>query len=146
VQKWKKNQIFEAIKGVGLDPREFDFEDGGADVRIKHKWSESYFIIGDNPLKYVGRHVVGDSPEWPYEVYNWEPLMQRVSTWLGDVKRDLECRSEQMKETSAQLLALSEQVAEKQGADAHFGAVLAQVAFANQIFLAISKWMKLLPE
>jgi hypothetical protein len=39
MQKWKKNQILEAIQGVGLDPREFEFEDSDAEVRLKHKWS-----------------------------------------------------------------------------------------------------------
>ena len=44
LQKWHANNIFEAIKEVGLDPREFDLKDSGAEVRIKHKWSESYLI------------------------------------------------------------------------------------------------------
>jgi hypothetical protein len=30
MQKWKKNEIFEAIQAVGLDPKEFDLEDAGA--------------------------------------------------------------------------------------------------------------------
>lgn len=90
LQKWQKNQLFEAIQGVGLDPREFDLEDGDAAVRIKHKWSESYFIVGGNAGHYVGRYVVGDAPDWPYEVYSWEALIPRVSSWLGEVKRDLE--------------------------------------------------------
>ena len=40
LQKRHRNDIFEAIKEVGLDPREFDLKDSGAEVRIKHKWSE----------------------------------------------------------------------------------------------------------
>src|SRR2546430_1253811 len=48
LRKWQRNQIFEAIQSVGLDPKEFDLEDSDAAVRIKHKWSESYFVIGGN--------------------------------------------------------------------------------------------------
>ena len=90
VPKWKKNQIFEAIQNAGLDPRDFDFEDGDAEVRIKHKWSESYFILGGEAGHYVGHYVVGDSANWPYEVYSWESVIPRVTGWLAEVKRDLE--------------------------------------------------------
>jgi hypothetical protein len=62
LQKWQKNHIFEAIQQAALDPREFDLNDDGAEVRIKHKWSESYFIIGGNAIRYFGRRVVGDAP------------------------------------------------------------------------------------
>jgi hypothetical protein len=58
LQKWQKNHIFEAIQQAALDPREFDLNDDGAEVRIKHKWSESYFIIGGNAIRYFGRRVV----------------------------------------------------------------------------------------
>jgi hypothetical protein len=90
LQKWKKNKIFEAIQGVGLDPREFEFKESDAEVRLKHKWSTSYFIFGGDAGDYVGRYVVGDDPEWPYQVYSWEALITRVSDWLGAVKRDLD--------------------------------------------------------
>jgi hypothetical protein len=90
LQKWKKNQIVEAIQGVGLEPKEFEFEDSNAGVRLKHKWSESHFIIGGDAGQYVGRYVVGDEPAWPYDVYSWETLMTRVSKWLREVKLDLD--------------------------------------------------------
>jgi hypothetical protein len=90
VQKWKKNQIFDAILKAGLDPKDFDFEDRDTEVRIKHKWSDSSFIVGGDPGHYVGHYVVGDSSNWPYEVYSWESVMPRVSNWLEQVKRDLE--------------------------------------------------------
>jgi hypothetical protein len=90
LQKWQRNQIFEAIQAVGLDPREFDLGDDGTDVRIKHKRSKSCFIVGGDAGHYVGSYVVGDAPDWPYEVYSWTALMPRVSRWLEDVKRDLE--------------------------------------------------------
>jgi hypothetical protein len=88
--KWKKNQIFEAIQNTGLDPKEFDLKDADAEVRIKHKWSGSYFIIGGDPGHYVGRYVIGDGSDWRYEVHSWESVMPRVSSWLQEVKRDLE--------------------------------------------------------
>jgi hypothetical protein len=90
MQKWQKNQIFEAIQSVGLDPSEFDLDDNNAEVRIKHKWSESCFIVGGNSGHYVGSSVVGDAPAWPYEVYSWQALISRVGRWLGEVKHDLE--------------------------------------------------------
>ena len=67
-QKWQKNQLFETIQGAGLDPREFEFEDGDAEVRLKHKWSDSCFIFGGDAGHYIGRYVVGDGPEWPYDI------------------------------------------------------------------------------
>src|SRR5689334_12587207 len=88
--KWKRNQILEAIQDAGLDPRDFDFEDGDAEVRIKHKWSDSYFIVGGNPAHYVGSYVVGDAPAWPYDAYSWTAIIPRISRWLKEVKRDLE--------------------------------------------------------
>jgi hypothetical protein len=44
--KLKKNQIFKVIQEAGLDPRDFDLEDGDVEVRIKRKWSKSCFTIG----------------------------------------------------------------------------------------------------
>jgi hypothetical protein len=85
-----RNKIFKAIERAGLHPIEFDYNDDGAEVRIKHKWSESYFTVGGNAVLYTGHYVSGDAPAWPYEVYNWEALMMRVSTWLEEVKHDLE--------------------------------------------------------
>ena len=90
LRKWQRNEILEAIQGVGLAPREFNLEDGDAETRIKHKWSESYFIVGGNAGHYVGHYVVGDASDWPYEVYSWETLMPRISRWLEEVKHDLE--------------------------------------------------------
>src|ERR1700733_9804015 len=88
--KWKRNQVFEAIQGARLDPKDFHIEDGGAEVRIKHRWSASYFIIGGGPAHYVGSYVVGDAPTWPYDAYSWTAIMPRIGTWLEEVKHDLE--------------------------------------------------------
>jgi hypothetical protein len=90
LQKWQRNQIFETIQRIGLDPREFDFKDADAAVRIKHKWSESYFIVGGNAGHYTGRYLVGDATDWPYDSYSWQNLITRVSRWLEEVKLDLE--------------------------------------------------------
>jgi hypothetical protein len=89
-QKWQKNQIFEAIQTAGLNPKEFDLQDQDAEVRIKHKWSASCFTIGGDAGHYVGHYVVGDAPDWPIDVYSWQALIQRMSHWLTEVKRDLE--------------------------------------------------------
>jgi hypothetical protein len=90
LQKWQRNILFEAIQAVGLNPRDFDLTDSGAEIQIKHKWSKSIFIIGGRPGHYVGRYVVGDGPDWPYDAYSWQASTTRVSTWLQEVKRDLE--------------------------------------------------------
>lgn len=92
LQKWQKNEIFEAIEIAGLNPREFDLEDVDTNVRIKHRWSASYFIIGGSPLHYVVNYVVGDGQAWPYDinVHFWQAVVERFKGWLGDVKRDLE--------------------------------------------------------
>jgi hypothetical protein len=90
LQKVHKNEIFKAIQEVGLDPNEFDLENDDVEVRIKHKWSESCFIIGGGPGHYVGHSVVGDAPDWTFEAYRWQSLIERISRWLQNVKRDLE--------------------------------------------------------
>jgi len=90
LQKWQKNQIFNAIQEVGLDPKEFDLEDDGVEVRIKHKWSDSSFIVNRDPGHYVVRYVVGDGPDWQFEVSSWQNVIPRISRWLEEVKRDLE--------------------------------------------------------
>jgi hypothetical protein len=75
---------------LGLDPKEFDLEDAGGEVRIKHKWSTSCFTLGADPTHYVGRYVVGDGPDWPFEAYSWQAIIPRISRWLGEVKGDRE--------------------------------------------------------
>jgi hypothetical protein len=90
LQKWKKNEIFEAIQNARLDPKEFELKDGDAKVELKHKWSQSYFIVAGSALKYTGSYQAGDPPNWPYEAYSWEAVMERISRWLGEVERDLE--------------------------------------------------------
>ena len=45
LQKWHRNEIFEAIQTVGLDPGSFDLNDSGTEVRIKHRLSASCFIV-----------------------------------------------------------------------------------------------------
>lgn len=59
LRKWQKNKIFEAIQAVGFDPREFDLDESDTEVRIKHKWSESYFVVRGGPGHYVEHSVVG---------------------------------------------------------------------------------------
>ena len=88
-EKWQRNGILEAIKAAGLDPKEFDWDDSDARALIKHKWSESCFVV-DHAKDYVGHRVVGDSQDWPFEVHTWQALTSRVSTWASQVKSDLE--------------------------------------------------------
>jgi hypothetical protein len=89
LQKWQKNQIFEAIQKAGLDPREFDLQDGDDKIFVNHRSSTSFFTIRYDG-KYIGNYVIGDAPEWSYEQYSWQPLLDRIKRWLEEVKRDLE--------------------------------------------------------
>jgi Abortive infection C-terminus len=88
--KLYRNQIGKAIEAVGLDRKEFDLDNIDAEVRITHKRSQSHFIVGGDAGHYVGSLVVGDLPAWPYTVYSWQAVMERVAHWLRDVKLDLE--------------------------------------------------------
>lgn len=90
LRKQQKNDVFEAIQAVGLDPNEFDLQDDAVEVRIKHKRSLSCFIVGGDPGHYVGHYVVGDGADWPFEAYSWQYMIPRISRWLEEVKRDLE--------------------------------------------------------
>jgi hypothetical protein len=90
LQKWMRNDIFQAIQAAGLDPKEFELEDDGSEARIKHKWSASCFIIARKSGYYSSRYVVVDGPEWPADTYSWQASAARVSAWLAEVKRDLE--------------------------------------------------------
>jgi hypothetical protein len=89
LNKFKKNEIFEAIQEVGLHPEEFDLRDDDAEVQIKHKSSVSCFTIGGDLAHFVGRSVVGDFWDQPFGVYSWHAVIQRISSWLSYVKLDL---------------------------------------------------------
>jgi hypothetical protein len=89
LQKWHRNDIFKAIQAVGIDPREFDLDDSGAEVRVKHRSSPSCFTVSRESGYYVGQSVVADGPVWPFSPCSWLTLMPRVSTWLEEVKHDL---------------------------------------------------------
>jgi hypothetical protein len=87
LQKFKKNDIIKAIQAVGLDPKDFDLENGAVEVRIKHRWSASCFTIGGDLTRFVGRDVVGDVWDMPFEAYSWPTVMRRMSGWLDYVKK-----------------------------------------------------------
>jgi hypothetical protein len=90
LHKWNRNAIVEAIQGVGLDPLVFDLGDDDGIVRIKHKWSPSCFTVRDNGAYYNARYVVGDGAEWPVGAYTWGTILPRISTWLKEVKLDID--------------------------------------------------------
>ncbi len=90
LQKYKKNDIVKAVQGIQLDPREFDIREDENESRIVHKPSSAYFVVGGNPGKYVGEYKSGDWLAWPYEAYSWEAALRRISSWLDEVKRDIE--------------------------------------------------------
>ena len=90
LRKWQRNDIFQAIQAAGIDPTEFDLQDDGVEVRIKHQWTDSCFTIGGGPGHYVGRWIVGDGPDWPFDAYSWTAMPTRMRDWLAQVKPDLE--------------------------------------------------------
>jgi hypothetical protein len=90
LQKFQRNQIFEAIQAARLDPGQFDLMDSESEFRIKHKWSDSYFIVNRQSAHYVGQSLVGDGAVWPTGPVSWESLLARISRWLEEVKRDLD--------------------------------------------------------
>ena len=47
LQKWQNNEIFKAIEN-SLNPNEFEFKNSDTEALLKHKWSDSYFVIGGN--------------------------------------------------------------------------------------------------
>jgi len=72
LQKWHKNEIFKAIQTVGLDPRNFDLNDSGAEVRIKDRSSASCFIVRRESGYYVGGDGGLPLPRivfWPFRRY-----------------------------------------------------------------------------
>ncbi len=91
LEKWKRNLVFQAIKAVGLDPGEVEWDGEDGQSPLRHSSSESYFIFDGDARRYVGSYRVGKELQpWPYEFYTWPSLMQRVEGWLREVKSDLE--------------------------------------------------------
>jgi hypothetical protein len=90
LQKWHRNDIFEAVQATGLDPGEFDLKDDGSEVRLKHRTDASSFSFHrDDHGSYVWQYVVGDNPPWKLTDYSWQTLISHISRWLGEVKRDI---------------------------------------------------------
>ena len=80
----------QAIEAGNLDATHFDGLCGDTEARIKHRWSDSYFLIRRESGNYLGESVVGDGPIWPYQPCSWQTLMRQFETWVYEVKRDLE--------------------------------------------------------
>ena len=90
LNKWKRNGVFKAIQDVGLNPADIDLEDDGTKVRIKYKWSESYFAFGGDARRYVRSYIVEGGPDWTVDAYSWETVISRLNIWLHDLKLDID--------------------------------------------------------
>jgi hypothetical protein len=90
LQKFQRNYIFKAIQEAGLDPGQFDLDYSESEVRIKHRLSESHYLIGGRPGDYAVKSLVGDGGERPHQFYNWEPLISHIRLWLQVLKNDLD--------------------------------------------------------
>ena len=92
LEKWKKNNLVETMQTVGLDPLQFELEENdGGQVRIKHKCSPSCFTFRYDGGLITGSSVVGDGLEWQIvPSSSWQALLPRITTWLQEVKCDIE--------------------------------------------------------
>ena len=86
MEKWKKNDLVETMQTVGLDPLQFELEESDdGKVRIKHKYSPSWFTFRYDGGSITGSYVVGDGPEWgsvPSSTWHGG-LLPRITTWLS---------------------------------------------------------------
>ena len=93
MEKWKKNDLVETMQTVGLDPLQFELEESDdGKVRIKHKYSPSWFTFRYDGGSITGSYVVGDGPEWgsvPSSTWHGG-LLPRITTWLKSVKDYIE--------------------------------------------------------
>lgn len=90
LQKCKKNEIVEAIRKVGLEPREFDLGEDDKESWVKHRLSSARFTIGGNPSEYSVTYGAGDWPALQIEKYSWGGVMTSFDAWLYQLKSDLE--------------------------------------------------------
>ncbi len=90
LEKWKRNDVFKAIRRRGLRPEEFHWEQSGDDDRLIHPASSSHFVFAGVPGRYNVSYVAGDGAETTLEKYIWEAVMESVTLWLHDVKTDVE--------------------------------------------------------
>jgi hypothetical protein len=90
LEKWKRNEIYNAVEAAGLRPEAFVWDDAADDICLRHLSSETYFVFGGHPGKYVTRYAAGDATGPELDSYSWGALMERVETWLHFVKSDSE--------------------------------------------------------
>jgi len=90
LEKWKSNQVFEAVEAAGLNPTEFDWDDSTDDICLRHRWSEAYFFFIGAPGRYIARYAAGDERAVDVQKFSWEALMSSVGLWLSYIKRDVE--------------------------------------------------------
>jgi AcrR family transcriptional regulator len=90
LEKWKRNQVFKAIQAAGLAPEGFGWDGGADESCIRYQSSETYFVFGGVPGRYVARYVAGDAPVEEREALSWEAQMRHVERWLDAIKRDVE--------------------------------------------------------
>ncbi len=92
LETWQWNPIIEAIERAGLDPKDFELDDDGAEARITPRRSEGHFVIGrpDSGTGYAVSKRVGEQSPLEYTIHTWPVLDERVALWLSEVKRDQE--------------------------------------------------------
>lgn len=90
LSKVKRNGIIEAIRKVGLDPKEFNLDEDEDKAWVKHNPSSARFTISGNPSKYSVTYAAGDWPTLQVEKYTWGSVMSSFDVWLYNLKNDLE--------------------------------------------------------
>jgi hypothetical protein len=90
LQKWKKNNVFEAVQKAGHRPEEFDWDAEGDHDRLTHLASRAYFVFGGDAGTYRLRYRSGDGPVEEREKSSWQGVVTSVELWLWGVKSDVE--------------------------------------------------------
>ncbi len=90
LEKWKRNEVYEAVQAAGLRPEEFLWDDGADDICFRHPSSGAHFVFGGNPGNYVTSYRAGDDTGPELSSHSWQALMRRVALWLAAVEHDIE--------------------------------------------------------
>lgn len=89
-EKWERNSINEAVVAGGLDAIECSFDDHAVPWRLTHMPSGAYFLIGGRHGHHELTGVVGDSPPREFTFYIWPNVLEKVTGWAREVKRDVD--------------------------------------------------------
>jgi hypothetical protein len=88
LERWKRNEIIEAVEAGGLDKRDCTFDFGDSESRITLPPSESSFLLEGVAGNYTSTMIVGDGVPQPLRHYTWPTVVERCQRWAAEAKRD----------------------------------------------------------